>query len=102
MLEVVEEEAHLGCQPVSPRLHETLMDLIDWREHGGAGGPAPGGKINLADTSLGAEPPTKEPCLSGEQSKLSGCFWRINMPRGGDCRRGTSLEPGGGIIWRQS
>lgn len=35
MLEVGEEEAHLGCQPVSPRLHETLMDLIDWREHWG-------------------------------------------------------------------
>lgn len=41
MLEVGEEEAHLGCQPVSPRLHETLMDLIDWREHlGGFGGCA--------------------------------------------------------------
>lgn len=25
-----EEQAHSGCQPVSPRLHETLMDLIDW------------------------------------------------------------------------
>lgn len=56
--EVGDEQAHSGCQPVSPRLHETLMDLIDWREHQGVQAelsadqtPVLGGKINLADTS---------------------------------------------------
>lgn len=28
-----QEWAHSGCQPASLRLHETLMDLIDWQEH---------------------------------------------------------------------
>lgn len=28
-----DEQAHPGCRPASPRQHEVLMDLIDWREH---------------------------------------------------------------------
>lgn len=46
------------CEPVSSRLHETLIDLIDWSEHQGVWAvlssnrvAALEGQINLADTS---------------------------------------------------
>ncbi len=85
-----EEQAHSGCQPVSPRLHETLMDLIDWWEHQGVWAelsadwaPVLGGKINLADTSRARSAPHRASIqqlwLIEEQSKVRLCL-RINMP----------------------
>lgn len=108
-----EERAHSGCQPVSLRLHETLMDLIDWWEHQGVWAelsadraPVLGGKINLADTSRVRSAPHRASIqqlrLIEEQSKVWLCL-RINMP----CVvavivRNVSDHGGGGLLYNMA
>lgn len=104
-----EEQAHSGCQPVSPRLHETLMDLIDWWEHQGVWAELSadwalvlGGKINLADTSrVRSAPhraPIQQPWLIEEQSKVRLCLW-INMQCVFAVIVRNVCDLGQGVIW---
>lgn len=83
-----EDGAHLGCQPVSPRLHRALMNLIDWwecqevwAEQSADPAPVLGRKINLADTSRARSAPHRASIhqlwLIEEQSKVRLCL-RIN------------------------